>query len=120
MAPSGTLSSLEQEQIADGDAVLVYFDFPLEQIHPQARLAANAARCAGEQGAAAYWGMHDALFSNPQDWSNNQAGDTFVSYGDQIGLDMEAFRVCIATDKHQDAIQADLVTGSALGITGTR
>jgi protein-disulfide isomerase len=114
-----TLSALEKEQIADGDAVLVYFDFPLEQIHPQARLAANAARCAGEQGAAAYWGMHDALFSNSQEWANNQASETFLGYGDQIGLDMEAFRTCVATNKHQDAIQADLASGSALGITGT-
>jgi protein-disulfide isomerase len=114
-----TLSSLEEEQIADGDAVLIYYDFPLEQIHPQARLAANAARCAGEQGAAAYWGMHDALFSNAQEWGNNQASETFIGYGEQIGLDLEAFQACIATNKHQDAIQADLSTGSALGITGT-
>jgi len=41
-----------------GDKVsLAYRDLPLKQIHPQAEIAAEASRCAGEQGK--YWDYHD-------------------------------------------------------------
>ena len=64
-----TLPSLETNQIATGEVVLVYYDFPLSSIHPQAPAAHEAAYCAGEEGAAAYWAMHDALFANLNGWA---------------------------------------------------
>ncbi len=48
-----TLPSLEENQIAAGEVVLVFYDFPLKRIHPQAETAHVAAHCAGEEGAAA-------------------------------------------------------------------
>ena len=36
--------------------------FPLEEVHPHAVLAAEAAECAGDQGK--FWEMHDLLFDN--------------------------------------------------------
>ena len=48
-----TLPGLLENQIAGGEVVMVFYDFPLNAIHPQAAAAANAARCAGEAGAAA-------------------------------------------------------------------
>ena len=59
-----TLPSIEENQIRSGDALLIFYDFPLTNLHPQATAAANAARCAGEQGAPAYWAMHDLLFTD--------------------------------------------------------
>jgi protein-disulfide isomerase len=41
---------------------LVFRDFPIDQLHPQARKAHEAARCAHEQGK--FWAYHDALFAN--------------------------------------------------------
>jgi len=43
--------------------VLAYRDFPLQQIHPQTQMAAEASRCAAEQGR--FWEYHDLLFANP-------------------------------------------------------
>jgi protein-disulfide isomerase len=43
-------------------ASLAYRDFPLTQVHPQAELAAEASRCAGEQGK--FWEYHHQLFSS--------------------------------------------------------
>ena len=40
---------------------LAYRDFPLTQVHSQAQVAAEASRCAGEQGR--YWEYHDRLFA---------------------------------------------------------
>ncbi len=116
---SQTLPALEDNQIANGEAVLVYYDFPLNTIHPQANGAANAARCAGDQGAAAYWDMHDQLFATMNNWSNNQAEAFFVNLADEMGLDTDAFSACMDNKPHQSAIREDLNSGSSYGITGT-
>ena len=42
-----------------GKVRLAYRDFPLDSIHPQARRAAEAARCASDQGK--FWEYHDVL-----------------------------------------------------------
>ncbi|MGB3713806.1 MAG: thioredoxin domain-containing protein [Candidatus Promineifilaceae bacterium] len=114
-----TLPSLEDNEIADGEAVLVYYDFPLVNSHPQAAAAANAARCAGEQGAANYWSMHDALFQNPGEWSNQNYDDTFMRYAENIGLELASYNSCLADYRYESEIDSDLSMGSALGITGT-
>jgi protein-disulfide isomerase len=44
------------------DVRLVYRNFPLNQIHPNAYEAALAAEAAGKQGK--FWDMHDLLFAN--------------------------------------------------------
>src|SRR6266849_629350 len=46
----------------NGRGKLAYRDFPLHEIHGQAEKAAEASRCAGEQGK--YWEYHDALFAD--------------------------------------------------------
>lgn len=113
-----TFPSINDNQIANGEVLLIFYDFPLN-IHPQAPVAANAARCAGEQGAAAYWEMHDMLFSNIPDWSHNQANTVFTSYGEALNLEMEAFNSCLEENKYSDDIQADYQLGLSRGISST-
>ncbi|MBS3055775.1 MAG: thioredoxin domain-containing protein [Candidatus Aenigmarchaeota archaeon] len=51
-----------------GDKIkFVYMDFPLTQIHRFADRAANAARCANEQGK--FWEYHDILFDRQSEWA---------------------------------------------------
>ncbi|MGD2077798.1 MAG: thioredoxin domain-containing protein [Chloroflexota bacterium] len=114
-----TLPSLLDDQMASGEAVLIYYDFPLSNIHPQAAAAANAARCAGEQGAADYWAMHDTLFSNPDEWSNANAPTVFAGYAADLELDVEQFDVCMAEDRYADQVQEDFAAGQRLGVSGT-
>lgn len=116
---SETLPDIEKNQLANGVAVLVFYDFPLNNLHPQANAAANAARCAGEQGAVAFWTMHDTLFENLDQWSNNDAHSVFVGYADEQGLDMTSFEACLESGKYDEAIQADLDSGTSQGISGT-
>jgi protein-disulfide isomerase len=61
---SQTLPRLMTEYVKTGKVKYVLRDFPLEPIHPLAFKAAEAARCASDQGK--YWEMHDRLFSNQQ------------------------------------------------------
>ena len=114
---SDTYVQLQAQEIKNGDAVLIFYDFPLS-IHPQAPGAANAARCAGEQSAKAYWQMHNLLFERLGSWTNDSTNQ-FINYGTELGLDVARFKECVTTDKYQAAIQADLAKGTQKGVRGT-
>ncbi|MCA9951795.1 MAG: thioredoxin domain-containing protein [Anaerolineales bacterium] len=114
-----TLPSLVENQIKNGELLLVYYDFPLDNLHPQARAAANAARCAGEQGPIAYWDIHDLIYANTQEWGNNNANQFFAKYGEELGLDMGAFSSCLENNKYAEQVQADVDFGSSRGIRST-
>ena len=96
-----------------GKVRLAYRDFPLDSIHPQARRAAEAARCASDQGK--FWEYHDVLFSQ----SPQLAVEDLRRYAGQVGLDVTKFDGCLAAGVHKAAVQRDLDEGNRLGITGT-
>lgn len=91
----------------------VFKDFPLEQLHPQAFRAAEAAHCAGEQGR--FWEMHDRLFANQAALS---AGD-FRRLAEELRLDLSRFQACLESGRYAARIRRDLAEGNRLGITGT-
>ena len=114
-----TLPTLLENQIMNGEVVMIYYDFPLTSIHPQATAAANAARCAGEQGIEFYWQMHDLLFANIAEWSSAGADNVFANYAQEMGLEIEPFAACLVTGKHVEAIEADLALGNSRGVRST-
>ncbi|MBI4036625.1 thioredoxin domain-containing protein [Candidatus Daviesbacteria bacterium] len=59
-----TEGQIKKEYIDTGKVKFYYRDYPLSQIHPGAQKAAEAARCAGDQGK--YWEYHDLIFQNQQ------------------------------------------------------
>lgn len=70
---------------------LVYRHFPLSSTHPNARAAAKASEAAARQGD--FWAMHDLLFARQQEWSSDtNAQDTFATYAEQLGFNMEQYR----------------------------
>ena len=116
---SETLPSLMDNQIANGEVMTVFYDFPLTNIHNQAADAAHATRCAGDQGAAAFWNMHDKLFANVEEWSNNKADTTFKSYAEELGLDAVKFEDCQSNGKYETDIQDDIALGRSRGVGST-
>src|SRR5262245_41250697 len=54
-----TLPDLLNDEVRAGRVRIEFHDFPLDGLHPRAAFGHIAARCAGEQGAPAYWAMHD-------------------------------------------------------------
>ena len=115
-----TLPSLLENQIANGELTLVFYDFPLTNIHPQANTAHLAARCAAEEGAIAFWNMHDALFNNLAEWNGQgNAADLFAGYARELGLDMEAYTSCMASNRYADAVVAATNVGVDQGINST-
>jgi protein-disulfide isomerase len=110
---TATLPTLKSTYVDAGKVRWVFRDFPLEQLHPHARKAAEAAHCAGEQGK--YWEMHDVLFSNQQ----ALAADQLPGYAGRLGLDAARFTACLDSGKYADAIQQNLGDGAAAGVRGT-
>jgi protein-disulfide isomerase len=92
---------------------LVFRDLPLGQLHPQARRAAEAARCARDQGK--FWEYHDMLFEQ----APKAAEDDLKRYAEQIGLDVGKFEGCLFQSLHHDAVQRDIDEATKLGMTGT-
>ncbi len=115
-----TFSQIEEELIDSGRVRYVFRDMPLTNIHPQATLAAEAARCAGAHDQEAFVAMHDLLFENQRAWSgNSSAADLFAGYAVEIGLDNADFTTCLENHEFEAAVQADTEEALSLGINGT-
>lgn len=114
-----TFPTLLDNQVRNGEVVFVFYDFPLESIHPQARAAANAAHCAGAQGAVAYWEMHDILFANAEAWSISDPAPVFRAYAENLGLDTEQFATCLTEQPYDAQVQTDIDRALARGIRST-
>lgn len=100
-----------------GKARLLFHDNPLKR-HVGSVPAAEAARCAGDQGA--YWQMHDALYANLGEWRESAApGALFAGYAEQLGLDRAAFERCTGARTHQAAVQAAYEAAVRAGVTST-
>jgi predicted DsbA family dithiol-disulfide isomerase len=95
----------------DGKLRLVHKDLPLDAIHPQARQAAEAARCAADE--ARFWEYHDKLYSHSPKLSVNE----LKVYARDLGL--KRFDQCFTSEKFKGAIQQDVAEGANLGLTGT-
>ncbi len=96
----------------------VFKDFPLDTIHPDAIQAAEAARCARDQGGGtAFWAMHRALFTRQGEWSGNPAA--FADVATSAGLDGAALAACVDAGTHRQAVLDDQAQGTALGVNGT-
>lgn len=106
----------------EGQLAFVFRNFPLTNIHPNARAAAAAAETAGKQGK--YWEFHNTLFENQDSWSSastNMRTSTFANYADQVGLDRTKFTNMLADESAliNKKINFDIALGRKLNVTGT-
>ena len=105
---------LDQVRAKYGNKIkLVFRDFPLDSLHPQATVVSQAARCATEQGK--FWEFHDQVFANGPD----ATPATLDRFAKNAGMDLATFNACRASGKYATAIAASLQEGTRLGITGT-
>lgn len=91
---------------------LVFKHYPLS-FHPHAKNAAKATLAAMEQGK--FWEMHDAVFANFSQLSNEK----FKELASQIGLNMEKFIADYNSDKYEPQLLQDFNAARAAGVTGT-
>lgn len=103
---------LKKDYIDSGKIRFVSRDLPLE-IHSNAMGAANAARCAAEQDR--FWPMREALIAHGDKLESKE----IESYAQAIGLNVDQFRSCVASDKYLPSIRADVAEAASAGITAT-
>lgn len=92
---------------------LVFRQFPLASIHPDAQKAAEASLCADAQHR--FWEMHDSLFQN----QSNLKEENLKAQARKLGLDAEAFNSCMASSRYKKYIEDDVRAGSTAGTDGT-
>lgn len=110
---SHTYNQVVADYVKTGKLKYVVRDFPGESIHPNALQAAEATRCATEQGK--FWAMHDNLFSNQKTLASTGIFDSAMA----TGLDMAKFHACYDHSKYLDAIRKDEDETRAMGVKGT-
>jgi protein-disulfide isomerase len=114
---STVLPEIMAQYVETGKVRYQFRDLPLTAIHPEAQAAAEAARCAGEQGD--YWGMHNALFAQQQAWQGAAARPAFVALAQGLGLDAGALEACLDAGRYREIVQQHLAQGQSLGFSGT-
>jgi protein-disulfide isomerase len=102
-----------------GKVRVVFKDFPIEQIHPWARTAAIAGRCAYQQDPKAFWKMYDFIYDNQEVISAANAWTKMADYAGQSGLDAGAFKSCMASPEAGAAVNASRANGQKLEVNST-
>jgi len=97
----------------DGEVNLIYKQFPLNSIHPQAQKAAEASLCADEQGK--FWEYHDTLFTNQQALDVT----SLKSYAQQLGLNTGDFNSCLDGSDFASEVSKETAQATAAGGRGT-
>jgi protein-disulfide isomerase len=93
--------------------LFAYRHFPLQEVHPNALAAAEAAECAGAQGQ--FWPMHDLLFDNQQ---HLQPAD-LRKYAGQLRLDAIRYSKDLTEGAHRSRISEHIAGGRASGARST-
>jgi len=91
---------------------ILHRDFPLAN-HPQARAAAEAAACAGEQGK--FWDVADALYTH----RDTLTRATFEQLALDAHLDRDAFAACLDSGRQSRSWQEGLAAARALALDRT-
>jgi protein-disulfide isomerase len=108
-----TWPQIEANYVKTGKIRYAFRDFPVDQLHPEAIKAHEAAQCAGEQGK--FWDLHARLFSAPGTHTAQAIEDRAL----EAGLDIAAFRTCVASGRTTAAVRANASHAVEMGATGT-
>ena len=106
-------NELKKNYIDTGKVRFYSRDLPLDSMHPNAIRAAEAARCAAEQGQ--FWAIRDIMGSNPSKLDL----DSLVADASSLKMDTTAFKSCVESEKYKQAIQTDVLEAMKIGADGT-
>ena len=115
-----TLPRIKKEYVDTGRVRIVFRDFPIQDVHPEATVTAMAAQCAEDQGR--FWEFHDKVFRE-----QDRRGRDIVRYtvadvkrwATDVGLEATAFNECLDSGRHKAEVQKDYKDGADVGMNGT-
>lgn len=91
----------------------MFRNFPLQEAHPAAYIAALAAEAAGQQGK--FWLMHDLIFEH----QDHLDGNSLLSFAEALDLDLQQFAQDWKSEALQQKVEADFESGIRSGVNGT-
>jgi protein-disulfide isomerase len=91
----------------------VWRNFPLEEVHPHALNAGEAAEAAGGQGK--FWQMHDLLFEHQHSLKANN----LRSYAEQLELDMARYNAEMKDTVYLQRVREQQKSGLDSGVRAT-
>lgn len=113
-----TFQTIEREYVQTGKLKVVFVNFPLTSIHPNAEPAAEVAMCAAKQNK--FWEMHDQLFRHQDAWVNlTDPASYFLALGDSIGANQADLTSCLTTHGTRALVQADAEGSARTGAHST-
>jgi protein-disulfide isomerase len=104
---------IERDYIKEGRLRYMFVDDPIEQMHPNAFKAHEAALCAGEQGK--YWEMHARLFANQK----SLAPDALLFHAEAIGADGAKLQECLSAGRSATRVRENVAAARQAGVRGT-
>jgi protein-disulfide isomerase len=107
-----TFADLKKNFIDTGKVRFYSRDMPLD-FHPNAMRAAQAARCANDQGQ--FWKLREVMSANPDKLDM----ESLVADAAGLKMDLNAFRTCVQSEKYKDAVQSDVMEAMRIGANGT-
>jgi len=110
----GQAEPVVRELLRDfGDIRYVWRHLPLNDVHVNAQLAAEASEAAADQGK--FWEMHDLLL----DRQDRLRPDDLVAYALELGLDVERFSDALRTHSGAPRIAEDVDSADLSAVSGT-
>lgn len=107
------LPVLRERYVSTGQVRYAFFDFPVDQRHPEARGAAVAVRCAADQNV--FEPMRARLYAHPAELQQ----ENLPRHAEALGLDGTRFSVCLADGSKAEAVNRDVALGEQLRVRGT-
>lgn len=102
-----------------GQYRLVFRDLPLEQIHPWAKAAAIAGRCAFRQGDELFWKYHDWVFDKQQELKPENFRLKALEWARNSGVDEAAFTACLDSPQAASEVASSIAEARAMRIQST-
>jgi protein-disulfide isomerase len=100
-------------------AKVIFKDYPLDNIHPWARTAALAGRCAFQQDPKAFWKMYDSIYDGQDLISASNAYDKMLGFAAEAGLDQQVFKACMSSPQTTQLVDASIANGNLLDVRST-
>lgn len=107
-----TMEQVMAEYSAGGKVAWVYRHFPLDQIHPEARPAAEASECVAELGGNdAFWNYSKLLFASAP---SSLSTDNLKANALSIGIDETAYNTCVDEGRYKAKVEESYQGGLVL------
>jgi len=112
------MPEIRKNYVETGKVKIVFYNMPLEQLHPKVRTVHLAALCAKEQNK--WEEFHHLIWNKRASWTTTpDYVETMEGYAKDLGLDTTKFNDCLESKKYNDQIERELAYGSKMGVSGT-